>query len=399
MLRSIRKPNASVSRVRCSSSFGPLTSAPRDGRDPGQLVETVEGGPPGPGTPDLRPAISSRPWRRVVQPARILAIRLQAMGDIVITLPYLRALKSTLPDTAIDFVTRHEDGEIPEAIRLFQHVDRLGGGRSERRQLLMVPMLVPRLRARGYDVVLDLQDNRVSRAMRRAVAPRAWAGFDRQSPISAGERTRRTIEAAGFPLPQVEAALPLGDPSLGLDVLREARWDASRELIVLSPGGAFASRNWPVERYARFAELWQERRTAQFAIMGLESLRGTAAAVQAALGGHLLNLVGRTTPSQALAIVQRAALVLTEDCGLMHMAWVSGVPTVALFGSSRHEWSAPRGDHTVCLHSGDLECGACMEPTCRYGDVHCLTRYTADYVVERALALMARASTLLFKAI
>jgi heptosyltransferase-2 len=103
--------------------------------------------------------------------------------------------------------------------------------------------------------------------------------------------------------------------------------------------------------------------------------------------------VGETTPSQAFAIVQRASLVLTEDCGLMHMAWVTGVPTLALFGSSRHVWSAPLGDHALCLHSGDLACGACMEPTCRYGDVHCLTRYVPEYVVEQAEALIARAAT------
>jgi ADP-heptose:LPS heptosyltransferase len=330
---------------------------------------------------------------------RILAIRMQAMGDVVITLPYLLALQRLLPDTAIDFVTRREDREIPRAVRLFRHVDHLGGGRSERRQLLLAPMLVPRLLLRRYDVVLDLQNNRVSRTIRRAAAPRAWATFDRQSPVSAGERTRRTIEAAGFPLSLVEAALPLLNPSLGLDVLRAARWDPSCELVVLSPAGAFASRNWPIERYVRFAELWKQRRSAQFAIMGLASLGAKATVLQASLGGSFLNLVAKTTPSQALAIVQRASLVLTEDCGLMHMAWVSGVPTLALFGSSRHVWSAPLGDHTLCLHSGDLECGSCMAPTCRYGDVHCLTRYSAEHVVEHAVALLARASTLPVKVV
>jgi ADP-heptose:LPS heptosyltransferase len=317
---------------------------------------------------------------------------MQAMGDVVISLPYLRALQRSLPDAVIDFVTRYEDRDIPRAVRLFRHVDPLGGGRSERRQLLLTPTLVPRLLARRYDVVLDLQNNRVSRTIRRAAAPQAWASFDRQSPVSAGERTRRTIEAAGFPLSRVEAGLPLSEPDLGVDVLHAAGWDPSRELVVLSPAGAFATRNWPIERYARFAELWQKRRSAQFAIMGTASLRAKATTLQTLLGGNFLNLAGKTTPSQALAIVQRAALVLTEDCGLMHMAWVSGVATLALFGSSRHVWSAPLGGHTECLHSGDLACGACMEPTCRYGDVHCLTRHSAEDVVGHAIALIARAS-------
>jgi len=276
---------------------------------------------------------------------------------------------------------------------LFRSVEGLGGGRSERRQLLLTPLIAPRLMARRYDVVLDLQNNRVSRTIRRLIRPREWALFDRESPVAAGERTRRTIEAAGFPLPRVDAFLPLRNPNLGLDVLRHAKWDSTRDLIVLSPAGAFASRNWPIERYARFADLWRRRHSAQFAILGLTSLREKAAVLQARLGDDLLNLVGETTASQAFAIVQRASLVLTEDCGLMHMAWATGVPTLALFGSSRHVWSAPLGDHAGCLHSGDLACGACMAPMCRYGDIHCLTRYSAEYVVDRAEALIARAAT------
>jgi heptosyltransferase-2 len=335
--------------------------------------------------------IESVPWHGPANPKRILAIRLQAMGDVVITLPYLRALQRSLSGTAIDFITRHQDGDIPRALVLFRFVEELGGGQSERRQLLLAPLLAPRLLARRYDVVLDLQNNRVSRTLRRLASPRAWAAFDRMSPRAAGERTRRTIEAAGFPLPEVETGLPLRDSSLGLDVLRHANWDPARGLVVMSPAGAFASRNWPIERYARFAELWRQRHPAQFAILGLDSLREKADALKATLGDDLLNLVGETTPSQALAIVQRASLVLTEDCGLMHMAWVTGVPTLALFGSSRHEWSAPLGDRALCLHSGDLACGACMEPACRYGDVHCLTRYVPEYIVDQADALIARA--------
>jgi heptosyltransferase-2 len=342
---------------------------------------------------DQRFFISARPWHRATPPKRILAIRLQAMGDVVITLPYICALQRALPGTDIDFVTRREDAEIPRALLLFRYVEPLDGGRNERRQLLLTALLAPRLLARRYDVVLDLQNNRVSRTIRRLAHPRAWATFDRESPLAAGERARRTIEAAGFPLPHVEANLPLRDPHLGLDVLHRAKWDPARNLIVLSPAGAFASRNWPIERYARFAELWRQRHSAQFAILGLDSLREKAATLKATLGDDLLNLVGETTPSQALAIVQRASLVLSEDCGLMHMAWVTGVPTLALFGSSRHVWSAPLGDHALCLHSGDLACGACMEPTCRYGDVHCLTRYPAEYIVDHAEALIARAAT------
>jgi hypothetical protein len=90
-----------------------------------------------------------------------------------------------------------------------------------------------------------------------------------------------------------------------------------------------------------------------------------------------LQAIGDVTVTlpEALAIVQRAALVLTEDCGLMHMAWVS-----------------PLGEHSRCLYSGDRPCGACMESACRFGDVHCLTRYSPEDVVREAECLIARAA-------
>ena len=109
-----------------------------------------------------------------------------------------------------------------------------------------------------------------------------------------------------------------------------------------------------------------------------------------AVASLLVTNIGELTTHGPQGTVQRASLVLTEDCGLMHMAWTSGVRTLALFGSSRHDWSAPLGGHSLCLHSGDLPCGACMDAVCRFGDVHCLTRYTPEHVVAEAERLVAR---------
>jgi heptosyltransferase II len=334
--------------------------------------------------------VTSQPWRGPEPPAAILAIRLQAFGDVTITLPYLRALKRALPETEVDFLTREEDAELPRAVQLFRHVDAVGGGRSERLQLLAAAAIVPTLALRRYPVIIDLQNNRVSRTIRRLAAPVAWSAFDCVSPISAGERTRLAIEAAGFPLSHVEFKLPLCDSSLGASVLHEAGWDSTRELVILSPAGAMPTRNWPIDRYIRFAEIWRQRRRVQFAVVGLRAIESRAAALSAALGESLLNLAGKTSAPEALGIVQRASLALTEDCGLMHLAWTSGVPTLALFGSSRHDWSAPLGNHSICLHSGDLPCGACMDATCRFGDVHCLNRYSPDQIVTEAERLLAR---------
>jgi ADP-heptose:LPS heptosyltransferase len=100
--------------------------------------------------------------------------------------------------------------------------------------------------------------------------------------------------------------------------------------------------------------------------------------------------VDNTTPLQAFAVLQHASFLLSEDSGLMHMAWVSGIPTIALFGSTRSDWSRPLGEHTFFLDSSDLPCGNCMQSICQSGDVRCLTRYTPKMIFDHAIDLLLK---------
>ena len=127
------------------------------------------------------------PWSSGAPPRRVLAIRLQAFGDVTITLPYLRALREALPGAEMDFLTRDENADIPRNVDLFRRVHGVKGGRDEKSQIPRAVALVPRLLRREYDVVIDLQNDRVSRIVRTLLRPKAWSAFDRFSPISAGD--------------------------------------------------------------------------------------------------------------------------------------------------------------------------------------------------------------------
>jgi ADP-heptose:LPS heptosyltransferase len=134
-----------------------------------------------------------------------------------------------------------------------------------------------------------------------------------------------------------------------------------------------------------------DSRPVKFLLLGLPGLRPKADSLRAELeldGGSVIDLVGGTTAAEAFTLVQKADLVLSEDSGLMHMGWVSGVPTIALFGSSRGDWSRPLGPRSLCLDSSDLECRFCMEAECRFGDVRCLTRRDPREVAELAFRLI-----------
>src|SRR5690242_5737905 len=102
--------------------------------------------------------IQHKAWRKQSPPKRILAIRLQAMGDLVITLPYLQNLKKSLPEgSRLDLLTRKEVESIPKNLYLFDHVYSLGGGRNWKKQFLHSCFLLPKFLSNRYDVVIDLQ--------------------------------------------------------------------------------------------------------------------------------------------------------------------------------------------------------------------------------------------------
>ena len=338
------------------------------------------------------PTIPAKRWKETTPPRRILAIRLQAMGDLVITLPYLQYLRKNLPEgTILDLVTREEVEAIPRNIRLFDRVYSIRGGRNVKKQFFYTCLLLPKLFLRRYDVVIDLQNNIISDYIRRSLMPKAWSVFNRYFPIAAGESTRLTIEAIGLGKCLADPDFVLNDSQTAVNLLKENGWDGESSLVVLNPAGAFITRNWPMENYVAFASLWIGAfpRT-QFIMLGTELVAEKAKHLRNIFNERFIDLTRKTSPFEAFAVLQLTDFILSEDSGLMHMAWVSGISTMALFGSTRSDRARPLGDHSRILHSSDLECGNCMRATCLYSDTRCLTRYSPEFVFEQSMELWRR---------
>ncbi len=338
----------------------------------------------------LSGGITPKPWNNKSAPKRVLVIRLQAMGDMIITLPYTQCLRNNLPPaTKIDLLTRKEVDAIPRNIYLYDRIYSIKGGWNFKKQFLYTCAMLPMLLFRRHDVIIDLQDNLLSRMVIKFTRPKAWSIFDRHSPIPAGERTRVTIENAGLG-PNFACTHFKLKSTFGIDnLLLNNGWNGSSALVILNPAGAFETRNWPVANYVDFAKLWLGIYPGtQFLLIGVDTIASKASYLKNQLGAALVNLVNKTTPVQAFAIMQKAEMVLSEDSGLMHMAWVSGKPTLAIFGSTRSDWAQPLGKHTAFVDSSDLPCGNCMQEICKYGDNHCLTRYTPEMIFMKAVELL-----------
>jgi len=324
-------------------------------------------------------------------PERLLVIRFHAIGDVAITLPACAILKRSFPDASIEYLTMPATRPLVETLDLFSDVIEFPDCQTTVDRLRAVIVQWRRLRRRNYDLILDLQSNWVSQLLVRLLSPPVTTVFDRTSPLAAGKRVDASLASIGLPPAGPEYSLPVsrGTMEHSNQILSSAGWNGTTPLVVINPAGLWSSRQWPDGHYRELIQLILHHWSCQLLFLGTERIRRRAENISAELeNGSVLNLVGQTGLGDALGILQHASLMISEDSGLMHMAWVSGIPTIALFGSSRHDWSRPLGPRSHCFHSGDLACGSCMAPTCRFGDVHCLARVTPQQVFDTGTSLM-----------
>jgi heptosyltransferase-2 len=336
----------------------------------------------------VKAIVRSKPWKGKNPPEKILVMRFQALGDTIITLPYLQSIKQQYPEVTLHLFTRKEVDPIPQSILLFDKIISLGGKRNARLQFFLALLKLPLFWSSCYDAVLDLQNHRFSRIIRKLVWTKAWVEFDRESPISAGERTRKTIEALWRWRISMSTHFKFKSAT-GMDtLLYKNGYIPGSDLVVLNPAGYCSSRNWPLSSYVEFARLWLKGKpNTQFVLLLLQTHLEKSLYIQRELGDRCINLTGLANQVEAFKIIQMSKFVLSEDSGLMHMAWVQGIPTLALFSSSRKDWSAPQGEWSYCFDSSDLECGACGLEECKFQDNRCLTRYTPGFVLDKALQL------------
>jgi heptosyltransferase-2 len=338
----------------------------------------------------MKVTVRARPWRKQTYPKKILAMRFQALGDTIATLPYLLNIKHQFPDIELHFLTRKEVSSIPCNVELFDKIITIGGKRNLKLQLALILLKLPWLWLQRYDAVIDLQNHAISKIVRRLLFAKAWSEFDKSSPVPGGERIRSTIEALWSWKVSLDPQFKILSNVPARELLNSNGRIAGHDLIVLNPAGYCPSRNWPLESYVRFSKRWlaEVNPLTQFVLLLLPSQRAKSDYIKSALGVNCIDLTGKADQVQAFSIIKECRLMLSEDSGLMHMAWTQAVPTIALFSSSRKDWSMPLGDRSVCLDSSDLACGPCSLEVCLYNDNRCLTRYSSEFLVQQASALL-----------
>jgi heptosyltransferase II len=159
--------------------------------------------------------------------------------------------------------------------------------------------------------------------------------------------------------------------------------------IGLCPGAEYGpAKRWLPERFAEAAAKISAQSSARWILFGTKNDAAVGEQIAAAIGDHCVNRIGQTTLEQLIAELRQCRLLLTNDTGTMHLAALLGVPVVAIFGSTEPRLTGPLGNgHIVLRHH--VECSPCFLRECPI-DFRCMKAVTAEEVTDAVLFALGK---------
>jgi len=332
-------------------------------------------------------------------PERVLVVGPAWIGDMVMSQVLYRYLSRARPGIAIDVLAPPWSAPLlmrmPEVRR---HID-LPAAHGE--LALGLRRTVGRaLRAAAYDRAIVLPNSLKSALVpwfARVPLRTGWRGEMRYGLLN----DLRLLDRAALPrmserflalgLPPGEA-LPEAPPRPALAVdsavararLQAFGMDFAAPLLALCPGAAGGgAKRWPAEYYAQVARHCLGRGW-QVALFGSAAERRLCARIAAASGPGraLTDLAGRTTLDEAIDLLSRAAAVVSNDSGLLHVAAATGRPLLAVYGPTSPDFTPPLAERAAVLRA-DIDCAPCHRRECPLGHHRCLREITPAQVIAR----------------
>lgn len=279
-----------------------------------------------------------------MRPARILVLRGGALGDFIVTLPALAALRERWPDSHIEVIGYPHTAQLAVACRLINHVRSIHDGALAR---YFAPDAPIRDEDQSYFASFDFivnylhdPDGHLADNLKRCGVAVLVSGSPLVADGHAVDHFLRPLAA----LAMYETGTM---PRLDIDI-PDMTWPA-RPWVAIHPGSGSRDKNWPVERFIEIAGRLRGETSCRPVFFTGDAERAYIPGLDQALQGlerhHNLPL------PQLAAMMARASAYLGNDSGISHLAAATGCPSLVLFGPSDPSTWSPRGRRVEIIAS------------------------------------------------
>lgn len=327
------------------------------------------------------------------------------IGDAVMTTPAVRTIRQNFPGAEITLLALPW---VADVFRASPHVDKIYiyDKKGRHHGVKGTFVLANDLRKEGYDAAILLQN-----AFEAAFIT-FWAGI----PVRAGYTTdgrgillthgvkkqkdikekhqvhyyQEMLQGLGLKTGPDTLELPLADDDVlwASNSLIQFTGNHASRIIGINPGAAYGpAKCWPVNKYAALVKKLCSEPDITVLVFGTDADRIAAETIKEAAAdrGRVIDLTGKTTLGQALAMISMCNVFVTNDSGLMHVAAALQVPTVAIFGSTDHIATGPYSENASIVRI-ELDCSPCLKTHCPKKHFRCMEDISVEDVARAVYA-------------
>jgi len=323
-----------------------------------------------------------------VEFSRILIRATNWVGDAVMCLPALRAIRERFPKAHIAVLAKPWVADLYRRESFADEV-LLYEGKSIWKE-------AAKLRGRGFDCAILLQNafeaalvTWLARIPNRIGYDRDGRGFLLTQAVRVPERDEIPAHERFYYLELLRRSGLIEKLPATSEIRLEAGAAVKRQKLVgVSPGAAYGTaKRWLPERFAEAAATLAQVRGSSIALFGSKEERALCEQIAQMLDGeNVTNYAGQTSLRQFIDLAASCEIFLTNDSGAMHIASALGIPTVAIFGATNDIGTGPTGANARVVRE-HVECSPCLLRECPI-DHRCMIRVSATRVVKEALDLL-----------
>ena len=330
-------------------------------------------------------------------PERILVIKLDHLGDVLLATPVFSNLRRAYPNAELHALTGAWSRVVlekhPDVNKVIEYNSpafcRTGHPTSFRRTF----QLYRELRRQKYDLMVELRGDwrtvwfafgrlTPKRLSRAALQIANKLGFTQFSGTHETTRNLDVLKQAGIPTPVQTAifSVTAEDKKWASDFLATYRIERQHPLIAIHPGSPIPLKRWLLDRYAELADWLIAQKRAQILFVGVEDEIPIITEIQALMRGESINIAGKTTLTQLASILHTCNVFIGNDSGPMHLAAAVGTQTIGLYGPGDPTRFGPAGEKCQTIR-GQPDC-PCVGATCRFGKAGCMSEIQVTDVIQ-----------------
>ncbi|MDD5217736.1 MAG: lipopolysaccharide heptosyltransferase II, partial [Candidatus Omnitrophica bacterium] len=323
-------------------------------------------------------------YEEIERQKKILILKLGAIGDLILITPSLRMIRRRFPEAKISLVVDKKLAAIVSGCPYVNEVIPVSRDRLSKIGYLL--RLAKTLRKEGYDISVDLQNNKWTHLLAALGGIPQRYGFRRGKLGFLVNRHDRSFDIADYPVRhQFRILSKLGIQDLDEDLelwpdehsekhvsemFVQHSLNGSSKCVGLAVGASpkWTSKRWPLEYYQELCTKLIQQWKCSVILIGSETDRPMAQQLSKTNTEKVVDLVGKTSLLDLVSVVKRLSVLVTGDTAPLHIAAAVKTPVVTLFGPTEPKRHVPPGENVTVL-SRHIGCQPCYQGECPEKDV------------------------------